>query len=308
MLVAVCMNPSFDRTVTVQALRVGEVNRVLSVRQDVGGKGINVAVTARRLGMESRVIGCAGEDGIDKVRDALDAEGVQHAFLPVTGAVRLNTKVVSLSGAPVTEINEPGAAVPDAARQQFFAMAKEQLRDSRYVVLTGSLPPECPADTYRQMMEMMPEHRWVLDVSGEALLSGLSAKPFLVKPNREELEATLGRPLHTMQELCMAARELLQRGAQHVLLSLGKEGALWVSPQGTMHAPALPVPVRSTVGAGDAMVGGVMAALDKTDDVRLAFQYGMAAGNASVMTEGTQLIRAEDFAQLLPQVCIQDVE
>lgn len=307
MLTAVCMNPSFDRTVTVQSLRVGEVNRILSVRQDVGGKGINVAVTARRLGMESRVIGCAGEAGIDTVRAALDKEGVQHAFLPVAGAVRLNTKVVSLSGTPVTELNEPGAAVNEEARQAFFAMTREQLRDSRYVVLTGSLPTECPADTYRLMMEMMPEHRWVLDVSGKALLSGLSAKPFLVKPNREELEATLGKPLHTMQELCMAAQELLQRGAQHVLLSLGKQGALWVNPEKMLFAPAMPVTVHSTVGAGDAMVGGVMTALDKTDDITQALIYGTAAGNASVMTEGTQLIRAEDFARLLPQVRIQDV-
>ena len=96
-------------------------------------------------------------------------------------------------------------------------------------------------------------------------------------------------------------------GAQNVLVSLGGEGALWVSESGAMFAPAIPVRVQSTVGAGDAMVGGVMAGLEKTGDVRRALAYGAAAGCASVMTEGTQLIRPDDFAALLPQVQIQDV-
>ena len=104
-----------------------------------------------------------------------------------------------------------------------------------------------------------------------------------------------------------AALELLEMGAQNVLVSLGGEGALWVSESCAMFAPAVPVRVQSTVGAGDAMVGGVMTGLEKTGDVRRALAYGAAAGCASVMTEGTQLIRPDDFAALLPQVQIQDV-
>jgi len=104
-----------------------------------------------------------------------------------------------------------------------------------------------------------------------------------------------------------AALELLEMGAQNVLVSLGGEGALWVSERGAMFTPAIPVRVQSTVGAGDAMVGGVMAGLEKTGDVHRALAYGAAAGCASVMTEGTQLIRPDDFAALLPQVQIQDV-
>lgn len=308
MLTAVCMNPSFDRTVTVPSLVPGQVNRILSVRQDVGGKGINVAITARRLGLDTRVIGCAGRRDLMRVCQALEAEQVSHAFLPVDGDVRINTKIVPQDGSAVTELNEPGAPVDAQARQEFLALAEKTLAQDRDVVLTGSLPPLCPPDTYRLLMERMPQCRFVLDVSGEALLAGLQARPFLVKPNRDELQATLHRSLNTIEEVTLAARELLHLGAQHVLVSLGGEGALWVSTSGAWLAPSIPVQVRSTVGAGDAMVGGVMAALDKTEDIREALRFGVAAGTASVMTEGTQLIRREDFDALLPCVRIRDVE
>ena len=156
-------------------------------------------------------------------------------------------------------------------------------------------------------MLSLPERLFVLDVSGAALMAGLAARPFLVKPNRSELQAAMNRPLPTMADVHQAALELLEMGAQNVLVSLGGEGALWVSERGAMFAPAVPVRVQSTVGAGDAMVGGVMAGLEKTGDVHRALAYGAAAGCASVMTEGTQLIRPDDFAALLPQVQIQDV-
>lgn len=270
MLACVCLNPSFDRTVSLCSFTAGDVNRVLSARQDVGGKGINVAITARRLGIASCVLGCAGKNGIDAVRRKLDGEQVAHVFLPVDGDVRTNMKIVPQDGTGVTELNEPGAPVNAANQLAFSDLLTEKTVAGQYVVLTGSLPPECPPEYYRDLMLLLPERLFVLDVSGAAL-------------------------------------ELLEMGAQNVLVSLGGEGALWVSERGAMFTPAVPVRVQSTVGAGDAMVGGVIAGLEKTGDVRRALAYGAAAGCASVMTEGTQLIRPDDFAALLPQVQIQDV-
>lgn len=307
MLACVCLNPSFDRTVSLRSFTVGDVNRVLSAWQDVGGKGINVAITARRLGIASCVLGCAGKNGIDAVRRKLDGEQVTHVFLPVDGDVRTNMKIVPQDGTGVTELNEPGAPVNAANQRAFSDLLAEKTVAGQYVVLTGSLPPECPPEYYRDLMLSLPERLFVLDVSGAALMAGLAVRPFLVKPNRSELQAAMNRPLPTMADVHQAALELLEMGAQNVLVSLGGEGALWVSERGAMFTPAIPVRVQSTVGAGDAMVGGVMAGLEKTGDVRRALAYGAAAGCASVMTEGTQLIRPDDFAALLPQVQIQDV-
>ena len=120
MLACVCLNPSFDRTVSLRSFTVGDVNRVLSARQDVGGKGINVAITARRLGIASCVLGCAGKNGIDAVRRKLDGEQVTHVFLPVDGDVRTNMKIVPQDGTGVTELNESGAPV-NAANQRAFS-------------------------------------------------------------------------------------------------------------------------------------------------------------------------------------------
>lgn len=230
-----------------------------------------------------------------------------HVFLPVDGDVRTNMKIVPQDGTGVTELNEPGAPVNAANQRAFSDLLAEKTVAGQYVVLTGSLPPQCPPEYYRDLMLSLPERLFVLDVSGAALMAGLAARPFLVKPNRSELQAAMNRPLPTMADVHQAALELLEMGAQNVLVSLGGEGALWVSERGAMFTPAIPVRVQSTVGAGDAMVGGVMAGLEKTGDVRRALAYGAAAGCASVMTEGTQLIRPDDFAALLPQVQIQDV-
>ena len=151
MLACVCLNPSFDRTVSLRSFTVGDMNRVLSARQDVGGKGINVAITARRLGIASCVLGCAGKNGIDAVRRKLDGEQVTHVFLPVDGDVRTNMKIVPQDGTGVTELNEPGAPVNAANQRAFSDLLTEKTVAGQYVVLTGSLPPECPPEYYRDL-------------------------------------------------------------------------------------------------------------------------------------------------------------
>lgn len=307
MITAICMNPSFDKTVEVDSLVKGEVNRIRSARQDVGGKGINVAIVARRLGLEARCIGCAGRDGVDKVTAALEKEGIEHSFVQVEGAVRTNLKVVSRDGGGVTELNEPGAALSGQDRVTFEAIVREKAKDSSYMVFTGSLPPECPKGTYRDLMKQVGDVPCILDIAGEELLLGTEAKPFLIKPNLQELEETMGFDLRTMRSIRDAAFAFTQRGVQHVVVSLGALGALYVHDRTALFAPALKVEVKSTVGAGDAMIGGLLKGLQAEKNVAKAFRYGVAAGTASVMTEGTQLIVPSDFSRLLDQVRIQEV-
>ncbi len=307
MITSICMNPSFDKTVEVDALTLGEVNRIRTSRTDMGGKGLNVAVVARRLGLACRCIGIMGEDGAARLQAMMDGEGMEHAFLKVPGAVRTNTKIVSRDGKGVTELNEPGAPVNDRQLTEFFALAREKAADSRYMVLTGSLPPGCPEGTYRDLMQAMPEMNCILDVGGRELELGAEAHTFLIKPNLSELEATLGLQLRTLRSIRDAALVFLRKGVQHVVVSMGGMGAMYVCREKTLFAQALRVEAKSTVGAGDAMVGGLLKGLEEEGDMAKAFRYGMAAGAASVMTEGTQLIVPEDFENLLGQVKIQEV-
>ena len=200
MITTICLNPALDRTVTVDRLAPGEGNRIRASRTVVGGKGVNVAVVCRRLGLEAQVIGCAGVDGYAKIRAAMSGEKIAYTVHTVEGAVRVNTKVVALDGSGVTELNEPGPTLTAEDLDVFFDLAIEKTRSSDYVVLTGSLPPGCPADTYRSLIEALSPVPCILDVSGAALKEGVKAKPFLIKPNHHELAATIGRELHTLED------------------------------------------------------------------------------------------------------------
>ena len=307
MISTVCLNPSFDKTAYVENLISGEVNRLTDIRLDMGGKGLNVAVAVHRFGMEAQCLCIIGDKGSTQMNELIQAERLTTHFLPVEGAVRTNLKVVSRSDGRVTEFNEPGAYVSQEAFAAFRKLVKKHTASERYLVLTGSLPPGLNEDAYCQLMKDAKGVPCVVDSMGAQLLLSLSEQPYIVKPNLGEIESTLKRELKTLRDIRDAGISLVERGAKNVVISMGKAGALMTNGPKAIYAPALKVAAKSTVGAGDAMVGGLLYGLEKFGSMADAFRCGIAAGAASVMTEGTQLIRFSDFEMLLPQVKIQEV-
>ena len=306
MITAICLNPCFDKTVEVDAMAIGAVHRVRSLRTDPGGKGANVANVLTRLGAQARCLGLAGEIGAARYEAMLAEAGVVHGFLHGPGEIRTNLKIVSLDGGDVTEINEPGPCVDEKLLTSLLRLVRDNCGGDDFLVLTGSLPPGCPDDTYARLVRVLPVPA-VVDASGDTLRTSLAARPFLVKPNRHELCSAVGRDLATLDEIADAARELMQAGAQNVLVSLGGDGALLVTPDRVWHAPGIRVRVSSTVGAGDAMTAGFVAGYVETGDFVESFRRGVAAGTASVITDGTQLIRRDDYDALLERVSIREV-
>ena len=309
MITTICLNPCFDKTVSVDRLQPGQVNRIREARVDLGGKGINVAVVAKRLGLDVKCLGIMGENGAAELTALMDREALSHRFLTVPGGhVRTNMKVYSLDGQGVTELNEPGTQLTEDALAEFTRMAEAETADSDMVVLTGSLPPGCPEGTYRDLLKALDGKKCILDTEGKELeLATKGAHPFLIKPNLREMEATLGIELRTMRAIRDAALLFVRLGVQHSVVSMGAMGAMYISADKTLFAPALRVETKSTVGAGDAMIGGMLLGYEIEKDMAKAFRYGIAAGAASVMTEGTQLIVRSDFDALLDQVRIQEV-
>ncbi len=308
MITTICLNPCFDKTVNVERLYPGQVNRIRDARVDLGGKGINVAVVAKRLGLDVQCLGIMGENGAAELTSMMDREGLKHRFLTVPGHVRTNLKVCSLDGQGVTELNEPGTPLSTDYLEKFTALAAECTADSDIIVLTGSLPPGCPEGTYRDLMTALEGKKCILDTEGKELeLAAKSAHPFLIKPNLREMEATLGIELRTMRAIRDASLLFLRLGVKHSVVSMGAMGAMYIAEDKTLFAPALRVETKSTVGAGDAMIGGMLLGYEIEKDMSKAFRYGIAAGAASVMTEGTQLIVRSDFENLLDQVRIQEV-
>ena len=179
----------------------------------------------------------------------------------------------------------------------------------RVLVLSGSLPRGVAPDLYARLARATPAGcRVVLDTSGPALAAGIAAGPHLVKPNRNELAALTGAPVDDLADLVAAARRLVaDHGVGAVVVSLGAAGALACDATGGWLATAPPVRVRSAVGAGDSMVGGLVVALDRGDPLPDALRLGVAAGTAAVLTDGTQLCRAADVARLRPTVTVRPV-
>ncbi len=307
MITTICLNPSFDRAMELDSLKLGKVNRIRELREDMGGKGINVAVVAQRLGLDVQCIGAMGEIGAEQLSARMDAEHLRHRFMRIPGRVRANLKLYIKGEKGITELNEAGSAIRMEDLDAFFRLADEETRDSDVVVLTGSLPPGCPEGTYRELMKRLEGKKCILDTEGKELEMAAKARPFLIKPNLHEMETTLGLEPRTMRSIRDAALLFIRLGVEHAVVSMGAMGAMYVDAERTLYAPALRVATRSHIGAGDAMLGGMLLGYEREGDMGKAFRYGVAAGAASVMTEGTQLIIPEDFYALLEQVRIQEV-
>ena len=292
----------------MDTLQLGKVNRIRALREDMGGKGINVAVVAQRLGLDVQCIGVMGESGAEELSAMMDREGLKHQFLKIPGRIRTNLKLVIRDEKGITELNETGTRLEESDLRSFFDLAREKTADSDVVVLTGSLPPGCPQGVYRDLMQSLEGKKCILDSEGPELeMAAKGAHPFLIKPNLREMETTLGLELRTMRSIRDAALLFIRLGVEHAVVTMGGMGAMYVDAERTLYAPALRVTAKSTVGAGDAFLGGMLLGYEKEGDLSRAFRYGVAAGAASVMTEGTQLIVPEDFYNLLDQVRIQEV-
>ena len=304
MIYTVTLNPAMDKTVVIGRFVPDAVNRVETMRTDPGGKGVNVSKVIARLGGQSVALALAAGRTGEAIEDALRMLGIETDFLYGPGETRTNLKIVDPVLHQNTDVNEPGPQVDPAAAAALLERLLSRLAPGDVVVLAGSLPRGLNADTYAVWTRACKAAgaRVFLDADGEALAQGVMAGPSLVKPNGAELARLLGRELRTHAELAQAARTLTSRGVERVVVSLGAEGALFVDASSTVYAPGIPVPVGSTVGAGDSMVAALALAAERGMTAEETMRLAMAAGAANVMSSGTQAASREEVMALLPRV------
>lgn len=308
MICSVCLNPCIDRTVEIDAFAYGGLNRIRASRSDGCGKGVNVALVAREMGMEASVIGFLFEENGRCIAERLESAGAGEDCIWLPGAVRTNLKVFDRSTARITEINEPGEQIPEEALERMVQKVREYAEICDTMVFTGSLPPGVPADFYRTLIEATAGRcRCVLDAEGEKLARGMEAKPFLIKPNEYEIGLCVGRPVEGLADVKQAALDCCGRGIELVAVSMGGDGAFLTDGKTCLYAPAVDVRVRSTVGAGDSMVAGFLHGLYLGEDLAGVFRRGVAAGTAAVTTEGTQLLTRKTYEEMLLRVEIREV-
>jgi 1-phosphofructokinase len=261
---------------------------------DPSGKGFNVARVLSRLGVAAAAQGFLYYGNSELIINAMEKDGVKNDCVRVPGSVRTNTKILDEEKHIVTELNESNPMIGEEYMAQFEDKLRGAARTSEFICFSGSLPAQCPPDTYERLIKMAAEGgaKCVFDAEGPAFTAGLRAKPCLVKPNKYELELFAGHSLGSMAEVLNSACLMAESGAGIVLVSLGKDGALITDGTRAFAAGAVNVDVKSTVGAGDSMVAGAIYALVNGCGLEEALKYGIAAAASCVSSEGTELAGA----------------
>jgi 1-phosphofructokinase len=308
MIYTVTLNPSIDRTLHLQGLRVGELNRAESATIDLAGKGVNVSVALGALGLESVLLGFAGGATGRYLVEGLRDQGYTCAFRRVEGETRSNLTVVDDASRQVTKLNEPGPTV-SAEDLDALMVAMERIGDGDVCVLSGSLPPGAPRDTYARMTSRLrSQGAYVaLDASGRALAEGLSAAPDLIKPNLAEAQELVGAEPSHPQAWAEAVHALCGRGARRVVLSLGKQGALCDDGESTLWARPPAIEEASPVGAGDALLAAWLHAREHGLCEREGLRWAVACGTAAARLDGSRMPSLEAVEEMRLLVDVQPV-
>ena len=298
MVYTVTFNPAVDYIVHTDELRVGMTNR--SEREEIyfGGKGINVSLVLRELGIKSKALGfVAGFTGA-AIEKALLESGVDADFVHLdSGFSRINVKIKSSAE---TELNGSGPDIPEKALAELFEKLDE-IKDGDAIVLAGSIPTDLPEDIYERILERLhgKKIRAVVDATKDLLLNVLKYEPFLVKPNKQELEEMFGVKLQSVDDIIIYAKKLREMGAKNVLVSMAGEGAVLLDENGETHVCGVCRGiVKNSVGAGDSMVAGFIAGCEKSYDY--ALKLGTASGGATAFSDG--LAQKEKIFELIKQL------
>lgn len=259
-VVTVTLNAAIDRTVTISNFTAGAVNRVESVRSNPGGKGVNVASALADHGHRVAVTGFLGRSNAGAFGELFGTKKIADHFVRIAGQTRIGIKITDPVRVETTDINFPGPA--PTAEEVAVVRAQIAALEAEWFVVAGSLPPGVDSGIYRDIIADLRRRgrKVLLDTSGAPFPLALEAQPTAIKPNIHEFEAYLGRSLPNEKEVVAAAREMIGRGIELVVVSMGKEGACFVTASESVVARPPDIEVKSTVGAGDAMVAGVLSA------------------------------------------------
>ena len=283
MIVTVTPNPSIDRTIRLDRLVPGGLNRAHSATSEAAGKGVNVSYALATEGVKTiAVLPLASQSAVQYL--GLLADAVPVAAVPIAGAMRVNVSIIESDGT-VTKVNEPG---PPLAANDADAIVNAAASASRagWIVGCGSLPPGAPRDFYGRLAQLATSDRRVaIDSSGDALTAAIASGIALVKPNREELQELARRPIVMLGEVIEAARDLIAQGCGAVLVSLGADGAVYVDAATAAHAEARVPDATNPVGAGDALLAGFLAAGARVEALPVAVAWAVAA----VRSRGTRM-------------------
>jgi 1-phosphofructokinase family hexose kinase len=306
----VTLNPAIDQTVSIPNFAAGKVNRVTNITSDPGGKGVNVASNLADFGVEVSVTGFLGDENPVLFERLFLQKAIKDHFVRIAGSTRTGIKIINEIDQETTDINFPGQTPTNADIETLFQTVDRLADVNDWFVLAGSIPAGCPPGIYGDLVQLIKSKgkSVALDTSGEGLRLALSSLPTLVKPNIDELQELIGHPLPAQSEIINAALFWVEQGVETVIVSMGADGAIFIEADEVVFAKPPSVTVKSTVGAGDAMVSGMVAGkaagLSLVDCARLATAFSL-----NVITQvGSGISSLTEIKEYERQVVVQELD
>lgn len=300
MIYTITFNPALDYITQVENFKIGKINRTKAEKILPGGKGLNVSIVLNNLKIKNTAIAFIGGFTGEELKNKIENYGIGTDFIKVTdGITRINIKINSDEE---TAINGQGPQIMEKEIKELLEKI-DKMKNNDIVVISGNIPNGVPKTIYETICEKLAKKEilYIVDATRELLINVLKYKPFLIKPNKEEIEETFNVKLNNIEEIKTYARKLQEMGAQNVLVSLGGEGALLISKDKKEYYSKAPKgKVINTVGAGDSMVAGFLTGFLKTNKYENAFKMGIATGSASAFSEN--LATEEDVEKILHQM------
>jgi 1-phosphofructokinase len=293
----------------VKELKIGATNRVGMVEDFAGGKGYNVARALGRLGVPVTACGILFNEDRQIFEEALSRDHVRNGCVLLPGRSRINLKIYDQKNAVVTELNENGKGIDQASVAAVECKIKEHIKTSKFIILSGSVAPGIDTGIYSRIIALANESncRAVVDADSALLSTSVEALPFMIKPNRAELEFIAGKPLHRLEEIKAAAVALVRKGIGIVAVSLAELGALIANGAQACYAPALKLEVKSTVGAGDSMLAGMIFGIMNNKPLDEILKLGMASASSSVIHDGTHLTDIASMQSFYSDVNVYEI-
>lgn len=311
MIYTVTLNPALDRSIIVDLLVADDANRVVSEERYAGGKGIDASRVIKVLEGESVALGFVGGFHGMELEQRLLRQGVMCDFVGTRGETRTNILIFEKQRSSQTMLNASGPEVNEIEVRELIEKIKS-IDNPEYVIVSGSVPKGVRNDIYMDIVKILKERGAVtaLDADGEVMKTGIDSFPNIIKPNIHELGRLIGREIKSVDDAVKGADELLKKGIETVLVSMGGDGALLVGdsigPKGIRGIPPV-VKVDSTVGAGDSFLAAFVLGKYREMDVVDCLRFAVAAGAAASLTPGTELCRKEDVQRLLKEVRIEEI-
>ncbi|WXR62910.1 1-phosphofructokinase [Peptostreptococcaceae bacterium AGR-M142] len=302
MIYTLTLNPAIDYLVFVDEFESGKLNRSKKEYKFAGGKGINVSRVLKNMDLKSIAFGFIGGFSGEYLKSLLEKEDIESDFVKVDGDTRINIKLKSNEE---TEINANAPEIKESDIDLLLTKI-DGLKKDDILVLAGNIPSTMPNNIYEIILKRLEKKgiKALVDTTKESLLCTLKYKPFLIKPNIVELEELFDTKIETEEEIIKYSKELLKKGAKNIIVSMGKDGALFINENNIYKANAPKGELINSVGAGDSMVAGFIYKYIETKDLMKSFRYSVASGSATAFSK--DLAKIKDIKDLFLDILVEE--